>query len=261
MMNLRKKLGLAVLLVLGAASAQASMLALDTFDYTVDLLVPTAGPVFIDTASVTNFNVLGGDADYTLTSTGGAFITTATTIDAFAVNTGVLALSNAAGATSTLEIFYSELDGCSSNIGCPPAPALALYGPVDMTDGGFDSFYFDILSIDTSFTISLSVFNGDLAAFDASANDLLAHTGSYSTYTAPSDSFPGLKTISFTDPAWVGAADFTKVTGILVSISGIADSDLTLGEFGISKVPEPTTVALFGLALVGFAFSSRRKAQ
>jgi len=54
---------------------------------------------------------------------------------------------------------------------------------------------------------------------------------------------------------------FEQVYEIKILLTAGNDVDLHLTEFGITNVPEPSTVAIFGLALVGFAFSSRRKAK
>ena len=65
--------------------------------------------------------------------------------------------------------------------------------------------------------------------------------------------------VSFSD--FVGSADFANVATISAAITGsTAGADLTISEVGTTSIPEPTTIAIFGLALVGFAFSSKRKA-
>ena len=230
---LRKKLAFAVLMIVGTMS-YANALVLDTFDYNVDIENgAVATPV---STTVYDFNIFLGDAEYTLNSLVNGKESSASTVDFFNVNNGSLNLANNPSASSTLEIFYGQL-GDLGNPGYVPVP-------VDFTLGG-DYFYFDVESIDLSFDVTLTVFNGNKVA----AATLMK---SYDS------SAVGTQLLSFNDAAWVGAADYTAVTGVLLSITGSGNSDLTISEFGI--VPEPTTLAIFGLGLLGLGLSRRRQA-
>ena len=67
-------------------------------------------------------------------------------------------------------------------------------------------------------------------------------------------------TITFGFDNWVGV-DFTKIAAFTASIDGVPDADFRISEVGATSVPEPSTIAIFGLALLGFGFSARRKAK
>ena len=232
-LNLGKKLGAAALIIAGTMSS-ANALVLDSFDYDIDLENgAVATPV---SATVYDFNIFLGDAEYTLNSNVNGNESSASTVDFFNVNTGQLNVGNDPSASSTLDIFYGQL----GDLGTPGYVPV----PVDFTLGG-DYFYFDVESIDLTFDVTLTVFNGNKVA----AASLMKSYDSSSL---------GTQLLSFNDAAWVGAADFTAVTGVLLSITGSGNSDLTISEFGV--VPEPTTLAIFGLGLLGLGLSRRRQA-
>jgi hypothetical protein len=235
MMNLGKKLGLAALLALGTTgAANASVVVLDTFDYTpvVGLEVNSG----TGTVSAAHFNINSFDADveYTLAYVAGALDSSAVSFDDS--GDGVLAYSNDTTMLSTLTISYGAFDGT------PP-------GPLDFSNS--DAFYFDILSSDLGFNLSVTV--GSNGGTDVS-NYMTAST-SVASLTRDLIDFADFNTVAGAGVDF-GAVDF--VTILITSVS--TGSDLSITEFGITSVPEPTSVAIFGLGLVGFALS-RKKAK
>jgi hypothetical protein len=235
MINLVKKLSLATLLALGTVSSAQAMV-LDTFDYNTSVTGSTAsgqttsiGPITGVTATVP-----AGDVTYELTTTSASIIGP---VAGSSAASGVLYLFNNNG-TSNLTLSYNDLVG---------APATGL----DITDYGLSSlFYFDIEFIDLGFSLELTV--EDIGSNTATAN--------YTQQTAilPSDPTERIF-VSFSD--FVGSADFDHVKSITAVLTAAnAGADLTISEVGTTGIPEPTTIAIFGLALVGFAFSSKRKA-
>lgn len=239
MFTLGKKIGTAAIIALAfIGSAQATVL--DTFDYADDnfnnrytLSDPTS-----DSWDILNINAAGGDVRYTVTLSDEA--NTIKTENSIGGALGVLSISTDVTASMTALLSYGALDA---------TPA----GPLDLTFGGTDEgFYFDIVSSEAAgFTTTVTVTYLDevLPAVFVPATSVI----SFSTTLVTSLE---RNYVSFTN--FVGA-DFTKVLGVDVLLAGIAGADLTIAEFG--TIPEPSTVAIFGLALVGFAFSSRRKAK
>jgi len=245
MFNLGKKLGFAALLALSATSANA--IVLDTFDYGQDNFIKSLDaaddvangdvPVVFETWQINDINAAFGDVIYSLSSTASSAATlgfdsqTLTT-----VSTGQLAFSNDVGISGILSLQYGEFNGT------PGASA------IDFTTLG-NYFYYDVFSIDSSFTVQIDVydttsgvgsFSGTSTAYDAASNGGLAERNY----------------IAFNQ--FSGNADFTSIGQVVLTISGAAASDLAIGEFGV--IPEPATLAIFGLGLIGFAASRKRKA-
>jgi len=231
MFKLWKKLGLATLLVFGAvSSANASLVVLDTFDY--DFFEVDASGGGATTRQVNDVNDFYGDVLYSLQVTSGPF----STVSAFSATGGELTWGNA-NSQSILSMFYSELG------------AIVGSGPLDLTgDGTQNAFYFDILSSDFGFDIAVLVSSATGQSLWEDESEKITEL------TRKTAEFSGFDLFSGT------GADFSEVLAVEIFLtSSENDVDVTLAEFG--TIPEPTTVALFGLALIGFAFNSRRKAK
>jgi hypothetical protein len=239
MMNFGKKLGFAALLAFGTSgAANAALVVLDTFDYTpvIDLEV-NQGTTQATTTRL-NINPLLGDVEYTLDYISGPASLDSASVSFDYSGDGVMSYSNDDFMVSSLTMLYTALDGTPST-------------PLDLTQGGsFSAFYFDILSSDLGFTIDVTVGTG------ANTSNYMSSTSSVSTYQRELIDFTNFATIGGTG-ADFSAVDFVNIVLTTTSVG----SDLTITEFGIASVPEPTTIAIFGLALVGFAFNSKRKAQ
>jgi hypothetical protein len=243
MMNLGKKLGLATLLALGAASAaNASALVLDTFDYVPAINLEVNSGMTSDTQTALDINALNGDVKYDLTYISGSLDGAAVSFDDS--GDGVLSFSNDASVLSSLSLNYSSYDGTPT-------------GPLDLTGGGaFESFYYNVLSSDLGFTVDISVGSGNTGSGSTDISVSSGVSTAISSLTSVVLDFS-----SFTTALGAGA-DFANVDFVNIVITGTTPAvDLIITEFGVTNVPEPTTVAIFGLALVGFAFNSKRKAK
>ncbi len=232
MIKLGKKLGLAALLAFGVISAaNASLVTLDTFDYDTNIDIEHPG---ISTAERFDINPANGDVRYTITRTSGALGSAGA--ESFNVLDGDLKWSNPSGVESELVLYYSEFGGLPGT------------GFLDLTFGGsMSAFYFDVMQSDFGFAIEVVV--GSLSGVSIWSS-ISEEIDSLTRQTASFDSFvdvgPG--------------ADFSAATFVQIKLSsnGVDAVDLHLVEFG--TIPEPTTVAIFGLALVGLGLS-RRKAK
>lgn len=236
MMNLRKKLGFAALLAFGAvSSANASLVVLDDFNYAtpIDITVSAGTPVASTTRD--DINSFDGDVTYDLNLTVGNGANT----ESFAVSGGILTYNNAALSQSDLVITYSETSGNGS-------------GPIDLTGGGAqDAFYFDVLESDAGFDVQIFV-----GSSLTDVSYLVSTSTEITTLTRTTEKFDTFSTLAGS------GADFSSVAFVRILILANTNSvDLALKEFGTTSVPEPSTVAIFGLALVGFGLSAKRKAK
>jgi hypothetical protein len=229
MFNLGKKLGFAALLAFGAvSSAQASLVVLDTFDYDTEIHLNAPG-----TDERFDINAFLADVSFDLSLDSGFLAG----LDTFNAGTGVLSWSNIGNATSTLTLDYSEFGGLSSG------------STLDLTGGGSeDAFYFDVLFSDFGFDIDIFV-------------------GSASGVSHATDSSTGINVLtrntlgfdSFSTVAGAGA-DFSDATFVRIVLSSNAEAvDLLIEEFG--TIPEPTTLAIFGLGLLGLGLSRKKQAK
>ena len=116
--------------------------------------------------------------------------------------------------------------------------------PIDLTDAGVSTnFYFDVDFADVGFTLDITV--TDAFSNTSTAQYVLDHTVVSSERVF----------LSFAD--FVGTANFSLVTNIDGLVNSNPGSDLILSEVG--TIPEPATLAVFGLGLIGFAASRRKK--
>jgi len=235
MLNLSKKILMTLVLTLGMASYSYADIVLDDFDYSPDLninlAVDSGNPLATDQRN--NVNALGADVVYDLTYISGPLEAKANTF--VTLGAGHLALSNDVGMKSSLLLTYSEL----------VAPGAS---PVDFS--ALSGFYFDLLQSDLGFSILVTIGSGNGA--DTSTSSTV--TGAIGSLTRTNVLFS-----SFMVGAGTGA-NFAAVDYVSVLITSDLESvDLLLTEFGATNVPEPTSLAIFGLGLMGLAFSARKK--
>lgn len=248
-MNIGKKLGTAAIIALGTLStANAGKLVLDTFNYNTGV-VDAENFVFIPvdtlTATVIDGTVITPKADVTYTI--GLSTPTDDEVASATASTGsgnlVYGANNQADAQLSIEYSKGPLQGLI---------AAGIIPGLDFTAGGAsDAFYFDVLEADIGFTVLFEVWSQDFGAAGTGYSSFL-DTGILSVDL----SSPETRTVAFTE--LVGSADLTSVYKTVLTISANGSSDFTIGEFG--TIPEPTTVAIFGLGLLGFAASRRNKA-
>ncbi|WP_440906533.1 PEP-CTERM sorting domain-containing protein (plasmid) [Catenovulum sp. SX2] len=274
MFNFKQTIAAAALTVAGIASANAGEMVLDSFDgYNgsyAGALGTNDGYLYSDAQGSTSYAQdtevsPHGVVTATVVQTGGADAVgpvPATGSTGFSVGDGKLVFNNDDGVTGTMGLFYTN-------------PFADINDPSTLLDlSSYASFYFDILSIDTSFELDLYVisnteifadaastnaFFADLYDFgtdiDTSAIENLASGWSKGETSAAGFTAPGTIKLSFDD--FVGDADFSAVTGIFAVLSGNPSADFSIAEVGV--VPEPASLAVFGAGLLALVGLRRRK--
>jgi hypothetical protein len=263
--NIKNIFGAAMLVAATSMSAHAD-LVLDTFEY----VIPTTGGsfptvTFDDDGTAVIPDTLGAGSGafgaiplVTTDVTGADLITGAEgtivglsagqglTIYDFNADTGQLANPNMVTGGGQLQMNASNTSGYTADISYSDPSGINYDNPQNFAAQG-DYFYFDVVEADfgagNDFSVDVTVFDATGASFTASLN---VPTG---TITAQR------LLLSF---ASFSGVDFTHVSGVLTEITAGASVDVTLDEVGI--VPEPASIALLGLGLLGLGLRSRRKA-
>jgi hypothetical protein len=242
MTTLKKFVVTSVLLAATAMPAHAG-LVLDTFDYVTDPL-PLGYNVNLEVNVGTVNDTTAPDLYY---SASGAEVTYSLNLVEF-IPPGLGAASSAKAFYGNGLLNYNEDDTIDANL-------LVTYDAPTPSGLNFlsfgDSFYTDVQSADDGINVLFTVTS--------------ASGSSTASFTTSTVTIPGVKeTLAFT--AFVGTADFSAVTQVTAFFTSNASTtgageqfgtDFTLSEFGI--VPEPSSVALLGLGLLGLSLRARKK--
>jgi hypothetical protein len=241
MFNMKKIIG-AALLVSATAMPVHAGLVLDTFDnYSAPIdLLNEGGANPVSTTSVINLSN-GVAVDYTL--------------DADAVENSADNTTSSTNSTQNGRLSYG-----SDNTG--GVLSIKYYDPDTAVGSGFaaedgnsvdftafgDSFYvtfFDAIDSGASSSIDVTL---TMEWWTGIANDVESYMFSVADGTS------GVLTIGFNNFANV---DFTRAVSSMISIASAENADYDLSEVGI--VPEPASIAILSLALLGLGLRSRKK--
>ncbi|WP_440903457.1 PEP-CTERM sorting domain-containing protein [Catenovulum sp. SX2] len=274
MINVKQTLAAVAITVAGLTSVSAGELVLDSFDgydgTYAGALGANDGYLYADAQGSTTFAQdyevsPHGTVAATVVQSGGQDAVgpvAATGATGFSVGDGKLVFNNDDGVTGTLGLFYTN-------------PFADINDPNTLLDiSAYTAFYFDILSIDTSFELDLYVIsNTDIfadglatAAFfddlydsgtniDTGAIESLGSGWSKGETSASGFTAPGTLKLAFDD--FVGDADFSAVTAIFAVLTGDPSADFSVAEVGV--VPEPASLAVFGAGLLALVGLRRRK--
>ncbi|MBL4899359.1 MAG: PEP-CTERM sorting domain-containing protein [Colwellia sp.] len=268
MFNLKSTIGAAIILAT-VSTANAGSLVLDSFNYNpvINVEVNSTGNVWRDTqGALTNIDSPNNGiltVDLLLKADDGNPTSTGAASSFISGGSGSLSYNNDTGISSEMSLYYST-DGID------PSTTLA---PVDFTFGGaFTDLYFDVSAIDLNFTATIYILSGlyDPSLFvSGPVGDIYSFDTAYlDSILASSMTIQATNAIGFSDPAerltasfddLVGDGDITAVTGIFAIFSSTSGAfDFKIDEIGLTDVPEPTSLAILGLGLLGFGVSRRK---
>ena len=256
-----------------ASSAQAGVI-IDKF------IDPVGGWQEVTTISGTDFNqsgpfstanVIGGYRDLSVTKLSGD----APGETSMTVYNGKLSFNNDTSVTGKGVITWDGSNSAGAG-GSSVAP-LGL-GGIDLTSGGAaDQFLVDVFTADLGFNYSISLWDmdGDRSTLSAGVqfqvNSTITTnylfywfnlpTGEYCNGTlVPPDCTDPTTELQFGIDRPDGEIDFTRIGAIQLTLQGArADVDMAIGM--IRTVPEPATLGLVGLALLGVGAMGRRSSR
>jgi hypothetical protein len=231
-MNIKNIIGMSALLLTVAMPVKAD-LVLDSYTY-VTLPFPTPY----------DLNLVANGAGSSDNTAGDTIITASSALAYFELTnvTDVIPSPDLSATAAFVDggLSYSEDSGVDGTL------EINYVGDVlDFTSFG-SQFYFDIDQADDGILIQLTVTDSDGNSSTAPIQILTEIV------------FGASERVSLAFNSFVGTVDFSKVTTVNAFISTPGgESQFTIDEVGI--VPEPTSIALLGLGLLGLGLRSRKK--
>ena len=272
-------LTLAVLLAGTASVASADSI-------TVDLFTDPAAGQTASTETIGAFDsnqagvfasILGGSRDISVTKLTDTFGLPTSGAAAVSVGAGSLTIDNATGVTSRSVITWDGANVAGNDGASVLSTGL---GGVDLTlNGAINTFLADVQYADLGFNYKIRLWDmdGSMATLTAGVqfpvDPLLNYVAPYAfdwfnlangNYCAggpaiPCDPFTQLS-FNIARGGNMGDIDFTKIGAMQMVFDnvGVMSADFALGKVR-AQVPEPSTLALLGLGLLGLGVTARRK--
>ncbi len=221
------------ILLLASHSASAVVIDLFTDDQAILSVTGTSA-----SSSATGTDIIGGERDISVISGSKAKTEVEVAYGELNVASNLAGYDSSADAESTIEYtVVVQWDGVDGSMALDDAGL----GGVDLS--GLTGFLVQILSSDGFGSFTVQITESDGTTFEHSY-----------AYIAVSASNPTSFVIEFTDFAGL---DLSDIGSIQLTLNGVGNTDIRVAS--IETVPEPSSLAVMGLALVGLAGVARRQ--